>query len=475
MRSVSHPLFASSEYKEGDPLRALTSSISFGRFMTEPLDWEKWSSFSHNRTLEDVQKHSRPGAVAEKKAFFEAHYKKIASKKATKSPQKENKSPNHSPQTNNTTNFSPPRSDTHSAINETQENESSTPVTYSVLSPINEPIMPSKHVCSPSTTTLIDLDLSKVGNVGDTNQKEALTEDVCSPSTNLVLAQCENFDDDMASSVQVEHEKESTENVSLEKHRLYQSDKNKKTRMKDAISRQTKVEILSSKSVSKNGVCKPQSLQKAQTPRINHMKVTRDVTDKKRSALKSLHMSMNFLPAGNKNGILKTISKPLKDRPIQQPLNLKVKKNSQVLPPQENRSNLNASSVCTKKPRSSSSTVPSSFSFRSEERAAKRKEFFQKLEEKGNTKEMEKIHLQPKLKARNDNKRLQQNTTSDTKSLSSMHKVPPTQPCSPKLGRKPILRLIQESSSKPKNFIEINKKKLSASMASLLIKKMSKK
>ncbi|KAI3497637.1 hypothetical protein L1887_33086 [Cichorium endivia] len=506
MRSVSQPLFASCEYKEGqgDPLRALTTSISFGRFMTEPLDWEKWSSFSHNRTLEDVQKHSRPGAVAEKKAFFEAHYKKIASKKTTKSPQKENKPPNHSPQTT----ISPTISNTHSPIDETRENES-------VLSQIDEhttgtiqvehDISSSKDVCSPSTNLVpsqfgnSDDDVASNGQVEHgkesaenvTSEKHRFDGDVASngqveqgkESTENVTSEKHRFDDDVASNGQVEQGKESTENVTSEKHRfdddvasngqvevstenvsskkrgLYQSshvDKIKKTQMKDA----------------KTGHTKPKSCQKAPTLPINHKKVTTDVTEKKRSALKSLHMSINFLPTRNKNETSKTTTTKPKDRliQIQQPLNLKasingVKKNPQV--PQ------NASSVCTKKPRfssSSSSTVPSSFSFRSEERAAKRKEFFQKLEEKCNTKETEKIHLQPKLKTRNDNQKLALDTkkpcTNETKS--------------PKVGRKSTLRSIQESfcqspwrtSSKPKNFIEINKKKLTTSMASLPTKKI---
>ncbi|KAI3884988.1 hypothetical protein MKW98_002380 [Papaver atlanticum] len=68
--------------KEGNPLRALGESISFGRYMTEPLDWERWSSFNNNRHLEEVEKYSRPGSVAQKKAYFEAHYKAIAERKA---------------------------------------------------------------------------------------------------------------------------------------------------------------------------------------------------------------------------------------------------------------------------------------------------------------------------------------------------------------------------------------------------------
>ncbi|MED6107111.1 hypothetical protein PIB30_011127 [Stylosanthes scabra] len=50
--------------------------------MSESLAWEKWSSFSHNRYVEEAERFSRPGSVAQKKAFFEAHYKKLAAQKA---------------------------------------------------------------------------------------------------------------------------------------------------------------------------------------------------------------------------------------------------------------------------------------------------------------------------------------------------------------------------------------------------------
>ncbi|KAL3501871.1 hypothetical protein ACH5RR_036320 [Cinchona calisaya] len=53
-------------------------SISFGRFETEALCWERRSSFSHNRYLEEVEKCSRPGSVTEKKAYFEAHFRRKA-------------------------------------------------------------------------------------------------------------------------------------------------------------------------------------------------------------------------------------------------------------------------------------------------------------------------------------------------------------------------------------------------------------
>ncbi|KAF4360317.1 hypothetical protein F8388_005729 [Cannabis sativa] len=53
-----------------------SGSVSFGRFENESLSWERRSSFSHNRYLEEVEKCSKPGSVREKKAYFEAHFKK---------------------------------------------------------------------------------------------------------------------------------------------------------------------------------------------------------------------------------------------------------------------------------------------------------------------------------------------------------------------------------------------------------------
>ncbi|KAM1960287.1 hypothetical protein EV2_021201 [Malus domestica] len=53
-----------------------SGSISFGRFENEVLYWEKWSSFSRNRYVEEVEKCLKPGSVIERKAYFEAHFKK---------------------------------------------------------------------------------------------------------------------------------------------------------------------------------------------------------------------------------------------------------------------------------------------------------------------------------------------------------------------------------------------------------------
>ncbi|OWM71473.1 hypothetical protein CDL15_Pgr005660 [Punica granatum] len=75
------PVLSPTEAIEGNPIHALGQSVSFGRFTSESLSWEKWSTFSHKRYVEEAERYSRPGSVAEKKAFFEAHYKKMAEKK----------------------------------------------------------------------------------------------------------------------------------------------------------------------------------------------------------------------------------------------------------------------------------------------------------------------------------------------------------------------------------------------------------
>ncbi|KDP21282.1 hypothetical protein JCGZ_21753 [Jatropha curcas] len=62
--------------------RGLEVSVSFGRFENDTLSWEKWSSFSQNKYMEEVEKCATPGSVAKKKAYFEAHYRKIAARKA---------------------------------------------------------------------------------------------------------------------------------------------------------------------------------------------------------------------------------------------------------------------------------------------------------------------------------------------------------------------------------------------------------
>ncbi|KAF2290365.1 hypothetical protein GH714_012308 [Hevea brasiliensis] len=64
-------------------------SISFGRYATETLAWEKFSVFTQNRCHEELEKFREPGLVAKKKAYFEEYYSKIRAMRALKAKQQE--------------------------------------------------------------------------------------------------------------------------------------------------------------------------------------------------------------------------------------------------------------------------------------------------------------------------------------------------------------------------------------------------
>ncbi|XP_047260145.1 protein WVD2-like 7, partial [Capsicum annuum] len=53
-----------------------SGSISFGRFENESLCWERRSSFTHNRYLEEVEKCIKTGSVTEKRAYFEELFRR---------------------------------------------------------------------------------------------------------------------------------------------------------------------------------------------------------------------------------------------------------------------------------------------------------------------------------------------------------------------------------------------------------------
>ncbi|KAI3855258.1 hypothetical protein MKX03_026116 [Papaver bracteatum] len=76
--------FTDNQFERNEKIMASENdvSVSFGKFENDLLSWDKWSSFSQNKYLEEVEKCATPGSVASKKAYFEAHYKKIAAGKA---------------------------------------------------------------------------------------------------------------------------------------------------------------------------------------------------------------------------------------------------------------------------------------------------------------------------------------------------------------------------------------------------------
>lgn len=70
-------------------------SISFGRYAAEPLAWEKWSVFSHNRCQEELEKFKAPGLVAQKKAYFEEYYRRIRALKAAEAEAQKQETTHH--------------------------------------------------------------------------------------------------------------------------------------------------------------------------------------------------------------------------------------------------------------------------------------------------------------------------------------------------------------------------------------------
>ncbi|KAF3520179.1 hypothetical protein DY000_02061017 [Brassica cretica] len=86
------------ESHQDNTMHALSQSVSFGRFMTENLEWGKWSSFSHKKYVDEAEKYSQPGSVAQKKAFFDAHYKKIAEAKKAKAASDDSKQEEQQPE-----------------------------------------------------------------------------------------------------------------------------------------------------------------------------------------------------------------------------------------------------------------------------------------------------------------------------------------------------------------------------------------
>ncbi|GAB2297803.1 hypothetical protein Dimus_031891 [Dionaea muscipula] len=81
IHSYALPSQSSPHFNEENLLHAHGESISLGRYISESLDWGKWSAFSQNRYVEEAEKCSRPGFVAKMKAHFEAHFKRTAATK----------------------------------------------------------------------------------------------------------------------------------------------------------------------------------------------------------------------------------------------------------------------------------------------------------------------------------------------------------------------------------------------------------
>lgn len=549
LRSFSHPSDASREVGDGDPIRALTESISFGRFMSESLAWEKWSSFSHNRYLEEVERFSKPGTVAEKKAYFEARYKRKAAMKAAAAIEEANAAANEIPGLkttseildNSPTDTDSAKENSHMPIKEQKEHRFShtcadshmgtgtaDEISHVVVDDLLKSDSPNAEVAP--TEANICYSINTEYDVRDADLKKG--EGVIEYAVNV-----ENLtQDDNLKQLQHPDFHYKIEASSLER----MPNKEVVDEENSASSGKKKLASCLSKLPSESGSSRFASYKTNQASSlpaarninnitVNNEEAVEDSNGKRRVVPKSLQKSINFSPCVTETS--KASLKKPKDSstPIRTQTRASVngisKHLSKLFQSEDKRSKMAVSSsvsggiteagrLQSPSPDLKSSTsngkrrspcISSPFSFRSEERVAKRKEFFQKLQEKNKAKEAEKVQLETrsKDKAQCDIKKVWQSTSLEAKQNKDLYhgshlpnahtkkekaehditklrqstgfkaipsancppsttkqikKKPLCQPCSPKLGGKPrpIPTLVLDSSSRPPRKPSVN-------------------
>ncbi|KAJ9709665.1 hypothetical protein PVL29_001241 [Vitis rotundifolia] len=458
---------SSSDPRMGDAIRALGDSISFGRFMSESLAWEKWSSFSQNRYLEEAEKFSKPGSVAQKKAYFEAHYKRIAAKKAAEAEAAANDFPEPEAldEIHNTSSddLDTVKENSHMIIDESEGQEALN--TNTVVDEIHNSSSDELDTLKENSPMIID---------EPEGQDEA-------PNTQLVVDCVEKIELEEVKVEEVEEAEPVTVQTVIEESPRAQTEfsdqienvEEERMPLKEVADEEKNLALRSNKKLAKSS-SKPLAQGRASKLGASPAKVTSlahvrkennaspstkkpapDALNKKRFTPKSLHMSINFASlAGetskkaspvlqkNRNSRINAIAAKITEESstprrttIRASMSGISKHTSATTPQSENRrtrtlldqsvsGNRTAEgkwqSLLAERPqpsvgcgsKSRSPIISSPFRFRSEERVAKRKEFFQKLEEK-NAKEAEKMQLQTKSKEKpeTDLKKLRRSIT----------------------------------------------------------------
>ncbi|KAL3611945.1 hypothetical protein D5086_002965 [Populus alba] len=497
MQPFSYAAGISNDAKEGNPIHALGQSISFGRFMSDSLSWEKWSSFSHNRYVEEAEKFSRPGSVAQKKAFFEAHYRNLAARKAAALLEQANAEANNVEEPENEVGI-PDKTTQDSLTVATNSQEAGDREEAHVQQVNSEP----SFVADDNTrTSNVDMERSESSNVEEVDpsaENEILVENCVKIETLNQIVNVDNKEEvkEMELSVSKQMEK-----PLLKDFMSCKDDAASMSKKKPAVS--------SSKSSIYDKASKLPSTPAKPAPSVRAKKENTATPISKKSALesverrkptpKSTHKSMNFTPAREFNRITSSIirkidnsrvgshSKSSKDcpTPSRTPMmmgSIAESKHPLATPQSEKRrektplhpSTSGSKTVRSKwhflpkdcsmfmtssRNRSQSPSASIPFSFRTEERAARRKE---KLEEKFNAYQAQKVQLQVTLKekAETELKRLRQSLCFKARPLpdfykqrvapnNQMEKVPLTHSESPEPGRKMTPSKIRSASQLP--------------------------
>ncbi|KAF5740443.1 hypothetical protein HS088_TW11G00512 [Tripterygium wilfordii] len=466
MQPFSYAAGIPHEANEGNPIHSLGQSISFGRYMSESLAWEKWSTFSHNRYVEEAERYSRPGSVAQKKAFFEAHYKNLAARKAAAAlMEQENAASNNVPQ-----------QEPEVEGNDITTNDS--PMTTSLNSQVA--VDEKQEVKLLDKQATVDVDGCNLN--AEVDKMESRTSEGTDPVENDAknesldqLGVADNNEDikEMNHCEMKQMEKPLLKNFKNSQNDLLSASDRKPTVSSSKSSNYSKASRASS-SPAKSNIATPISKKSAI-----------DNTDKKRFTPKSTHKSISFTTVQEVNKFTSTIiqkidgskissySKPSKDcsTPLKTPTKAPIRRESKhplATSHSENRrarENLDSLASgrkavrskwnflptdCSKflsssKNKSLSPSFSTPFNLRTEERAATRKK---KLEAKFNASQAQRVQQQTTLKekAETELRRLRQSLCFKDGPLldfykdrgtskNQMKKVLLARPESPKLGK----------------------------------------
>ncbi|CAN4116174.1 unnamed protein product [Withania somnifera] len=481
LRSFSQP---SQESTQGDPLRALTTSVSFGRFMSESLDWEKWSSFTHNRYLEEVAKYARPAAARKAALLLEQQNAAVNESSDLNVPNQNNDQ--------STVNSELTGTSSYVGIEEMQREEKEFNVTTQIIDDSQKESEFTKNGSSGGTEEaqgeLGHLNVTNPGldhcpmrfelpensshmGIGEMQVNEGDNKTTCGSypipeEINVGTAEAENSSEQ---SYPVENELMSLnqpENVVVEVSENIAQLKAEETQMQNASTegdsvlsmkkKPKKPLTLKTRLTNKNESSKFKSCVKSVTalqPTVTDKyaptsrKNGKVLIDKKQSNPKSQETEKTLSPILEKivkSILVRSMTKTSRDSKVQQTSTQAsvsgISKHPSETPQRENirRGRTKADqSLCGSRKEEGESlshsgnlksinkhgyiacspTVFSPFSLRSEERAVKRREFFQKLEQKQNTKEAEKEQRQAKPK---------ENATSSSKVLISRARPNPS-------------------------------------------------